>query len=202
MQQSHVNILVSPTAKVWKYCLSSLFKKKISRVLVFSRNTQGPWKSLNLAKSKHYRKQQAAQGKCTHETHSALGTISPDYRFIEHAHVSGRCETVTASNHLVLCKLILSALPVWGSSPDMYRFPITAIAKRLWHQRSSSHWSLMELMVARSFFQMLLQFGMLSFCRIRSHLPIQRWAAGTTVTSQKSWAGALRKLSGEAGTTL
>lgn len=72
--------------------------------------------------------QKAAQGKCTHETHSALDTTSPDYRFIELVHVCGRCETVIDQNHLVLCKLMLSALPVWGSSPDLYRFPIAVMA--------------------------------------------------------------------------
>lgn len=31
---------------------------------------------------------------------------------IQHVHIPGRCETVTAQNHLVPCKLMLSVVPV------------------------------------------------------------------------------------------
>lgn len=167
--------------------------------MVFCRNRQGAWKSLILAKSKHYGKQRAAQGKCTRETHSALGGISSGY---------------------TTC-----AYPwqVWDSyspkppCPMQTNVECCASLKEFARHVQVSHYcnskedlapeKLQSLVFdgtdgCSKFFQMLLQFGLVSFCRIRSYLPMQKWAAGMTVTSGKSWAGALRRLSGEAGTTL
>lgn len=138
-------MLASPTAKVWKYCLSSLFQKKNKQSLRLSQIHTGTLEKLDPGKEQALQKAASIPREMYPWNTLSIGHPTPRLQ------VYWTCLWQMWDSY---CTKQPCALPVWGSSPDVYVPHCcngSSIAKSTWHQRSSSHWSLRALMVAPSF---------------------------------------------------